>query len=105
MRTMQSSVRIAVGVLALLLLLLCNGCQRGVSEAKPASSVLQMETIPRTPKRLARGEYLVEGLLQCPFCHSDYDFTQRPARPVEGKKGGGNLFVNTEVELPEPNRW
>lgn len=29
-----------------------------------AASVLAMEQIPRTPESLARGKYLVEGLLQ-----------------------------------------
>ncbi len=63
-----------------------------------------MEPIPRTPERLARGKYLVEGLVQCTLCHSEYDFTQRPSHPVEGKKGGGQVFPNEEVELPDPNR-
>ena len=69
-----------------------------------AVSVLEMEPIPRTPERLARGKYLVEGLVQCPFCHSDNDFTQRPARPKPGMKGGGAVIPNEEEELPEPNR-
>jgi hypothetical protein len=46
----------------------------------------------------------VEGLLQCPLCHSENDFTERPSHPVEGKKGGGQIISNAEVELPEPNR-
>ncbi|HUA17078.1 MAG TPA: hypothetical protein VMG31_17415 [Verrucomicrobiae bacterium] len=62
-----------------------------------------MDSIPRTPERLARGKYLVEGLVQCPLCHSDYDFTRRPARPVEGMKGGGHVFSKEEVGLPEGN--
>ncbi len=63
-----------------------------------------MEPIPRTPERLARGKYLVEGLVQCTFCHSEYDYTQRPSHPVDGKRGSGQVFPNVEVELPEPNR-
>ncbi len=63
-----------------------------------------MQTIPRTPQRLARGKYLVEGLLQCWGCHSETDFTQRPARPVQGRTGGGYVFPNVELSLPEPNR-
>ena len=66
-------------------------------------SVLQMDSIPRTPERLARGKYLVEGLVQCPLCHSEYDFTRRPAVPVEGKKGGGNVFTGDDLGLPEGN--
>jgi hypothetical protein len=86
--------------------LLCwgTGCEnaRSVTTAETPASVLEMEVIPRTPERLARGKYLVEGLLQCYGCHSDTDFTQRPERPEPGKKGGGFVFLN--VELPEPNR-
>jgi mono/diheme cytochrome c family protein len=63
-----------------------------------------MEPIPRTPERLARGKYLVEGLVQCTFCHSQYDYTQRPSHPAEGKKGGGQVFPQEETGLPEPNR-
>ncbi len=97
---------IAAGIAAFFLLSLSNGCQRAPTLTAAASpvSVLEMETIPRTPERLARGKYLVEGLLQCPFCHSEFDFTQRPSRPVEGKKGGGNVFTGGELGLPEPNR-
>jgi len=96
---------IAAGIAAFLLVCLSNGCQRAPTPtaASPAS-VLEMETIPRTPERLARGKYLVEGLLQCTFCHSEFDFTQRPARPVAGKKGGGNVFTDVEMGIPEPNR-
>lgn len=63
-----------------------------------------MEPIARTPQRLARGKYLVEGLLQCSLCHSSNDFTQRPSHPVDGRKNGGFVLPNAEVELPEPNR-
>lgn len=89
-----------------LLLLLSNGCQKAPAPARATAvpSVLDMEPIPRTPERLARGKYLVEGLVQCPLCHSENDFTERPSHPVEGKKGGGQVFPNAEVELPQPNR-
>lgn len=67
-------------------------------------SVLDMEPIPRTPERLARGKYLVEGLLQCPLCHSEPDFSKRPFEPFPGKKLGGFVFPNIELDLPKPNR-
>jgi mono/diheme cytochrome c family protein len=80
------------------------GCQKApkVTAAASPASILEMERIPRTPARLARGQYLVEGLLQCPFCHSDYDFAHRPARPVEGKKNGGVDFG--AMGMPKGNR-
>ena len=97
---------VSAGVLALLALTSLTGCQRSaaVTSSKPAASVLDLEPIPRTPERLARGKYLVEGLVQCPFCHSDYDFTHRPATPVPGKKAGGHVFEKDELGLPDPNR-
>jgi hypothetical protein len=95
---------IAAGLSALFLLCFVSGCQKAktVTAAAPPASVLEMETIPRTPVRLARGQYLVEGLLQCPFCHSEYSFAQRPAVPVEGKKAGGLDFDT--FGLPKGNR-
>ena len=67
-------------------------------------SVLDMESIPRTPERLARGKYLVEGLLQCPACHSENDFSKRPFEVIPGKKLGGFVFPNVEIGLAKPNR-
>jgi mono/diheme cytochrome c family protein len=67
-------------------------------------SVLDMEVIPRTPERLERGKYLVEGLLQCPACHSEVDFGKRPPAPFPGAKIGGHVFNNAELGLPDPNR-
>ena len=63
-----------------------------------------MDVIPRTPERLARGKYLVEGLLQCPMCHSDFNFSKRPSEPFPGKKLGGFVFSAEEIGLPSPNR-
>ncbi len=67
-------------------------------------SVLDLEPIPRTPERLARGKYLVEGLLQCPACHSENDFSKRPFEVFPGKKLGGFVFPNIELGLAGPNR-
>jgi len=78
-------------VLPLLLLWCGSSCQKvpSVSATQPIASLLQMESIPRTPERLARGKYLVEGVLQCFSCHSELDFTQRPFQLKPGTKGGG----------------
>ncbi len=88
-------------------LLSCStSCEKAsdVAVAKPAVSVLDMEPIPRTPERLARGKYLVQGLTQCHACHSELDFTKRPLQQVAGMLGGGHVFPNVELDLPEPNR-
>jgi hypothetical protein len=107
MRTMRKiSARILLAILSVLLLCFYSACQRisGHSATKPAASVLEVEAIPRTPGRLARGKYLVEGLLQCYGCHSETDFTHRPERPLPGKTGGGHVFLDVTLGLPEPNR-
>lgn len=80
---------------------------RAVKEVRagsPQISVLQVEVIPRTPERLARGKYLVEGILQCPACHSEIDFTKRPLRVVPGTKLGGHVFDPDEIGMPPDTR-
>lgn len=74
------------------------------ASAAAVGSVLDMEPIPRTPERLARGKYLVEGLLQCAGCHSENDFSKRPVEVLPGKKLGGFVFPNVEIGLKTPNR-
>ena len=74
------------------------------ASAAAVGSVLDMEPIPRTPERLARGKYLVEGLLQCAGCHSENDFSKRPVEVLPGKKLGGFVFLNVEMGLKTPNR-
>ena len=60
----------------------------------------EVEVIPRTPERRARGKYLVEGLLQCTLCHSDTDFSKRPVEPRPGTRGGGHVFDRAQVFGP-----
>ena len=63
-----------------------------------------MEPIPRTPERLARGKYLVEGLASCFGCHSEVDVKHRGMQPLPGKTGGGHVFPAEESLVPEPYR-
>jgi len=42
-----------------------------------------------TGHRLDRGRYLTEHLLQCFICHSERDWTQPGAPPIEARKGAG----------------
>jgi mono/diheme cytochrome c family protein len=66
-------------------------------------SVLDMDVIPRTPERLARGKYLVEGVGQCPACHSEHDFSKRPFEIMPGRKLGGWVFPSETSGAPAPN--
>ena len=43
----------------------------------------------RTPERLARGKYLVQGLLSCESCHTPSDWTQHGAPSVAGMELAG----------------
>jgi mono/diheme cytochrome c family protein len=57
-----------------------------------------------TPERLARGRYLVQGVVGCFDCHSKYDLTAQPAPALVGKLGGGQLMVNdADLSLVAPN--
>ena len=50
-------------------------------------------TVPRTPERLARGEYLVEHVVGCVACHAERDFSKFSGPVVDGTKGkGGQRF-------------
>jgi mono/diheme cytochrome c family protein len=61
-------------------------------------------TLERTPQRLARGEYLAEGLLQCFVCHSERDWNAPGAPPVAGRKGAGKVFRDDgKSRLVAPN--
>lgn len=46
----------------------------------------------RTPERLARGRYLVQGLLGCEVCHTESDWTQHGAPRVAGMELAGQAF-------------
>ena len=97
--------RVSLFTSFLALLLLSSSCQFTKPPLnKEAPSVLSMAVIPRTPERLARGKYLVEGLVQCFLCHSEIDYAHRGTQPLHGKKGGGFVFPADESEVPLPYR-
>jgi hypothetical protein len=73
------------------------------ADAHASDSVLEMEVIPRTPERLARGKYLVDGVLWCATCHSEIDWSKRPLEAVAGTRFGGHIF-GPEFGLPAPFR-
>ena len=107
--TWRAKFSVAVVLLILVVLLTRTlmtqiASPRERSIPRGAKSILEMEPIARTPERMSRGKYLVEGVLQCWGCHSELDFTKRPMRPMPGKKGSGHIFSNVELGLPEPNR-
>lgn len=55
----------------------------------PKKRALTNRTFERTPERLARGKYLVQGLLDCEGCHTPKDWTQHGAPQVPGTELAG----------------
>jgi mono/diheme cytochrome c family protein len=103
--TLEKRIAIAVAAVAFMLgVLRSSTAAQALAAAMTHASVLEIEPIPRTPERLARGKYLVEGLLQCPACHSENNFSKRPVEVLPGRKLGGFVFPNVELGLPKPNR-
>lgn len=67
------------------------------SAARPVQTVdwarpIDPTPLERTPTRIARGKYLVEGVTPCLFCHSDRDYDQPGAPPKKGMAGAGVVF-------------
>ena len=61
-------------------------------------------TFSRSPGRLARGRYLVNGVLGCFLCHSDRDPSLPGAHPVAGREGSGHVLADDgKTRLVAPN--
>jgi hypothetical protein len=57
-----------------------------------------------TPQRLARGKYLVNGVLRCFHCHAEADTTKAGWPPLENRLGSGKIFEQTDsTYLYAPN--
>ena len=58
----------------------------------PKKRALTNRHFERTPERVARGRYLVQGLLGCESCHSSKDWTQHGAPNQPGMELAGQLL-------------
>jgi mono/diheme cytochrome c family protein len=57
-----------------------------------------------TPRRLARGKYLVDGVMGCFGCHTDPDWSKPGAPPVAGREGSGRVWSDQNLPwLVAPN--
>ena len=65
----------------------------------PQARPLTDRVFERTPERMARGEYLVENVMDCFGCHAEHDWAQHDAPLVPGTKGAGYPKF-PEVNLP-----
>ena len=69
-------MKIALIVLLCLVLVLAVGITATIGWRPfigPRSRPLTSRVFERTPERLARGKYLVEGVTPCMVCHSPHD--------------------------------
>jgi len=58
----------------------------------PKKRALTNRQFERTPERVARGRYLVQGLLNCEVCHSPKDWTQHGAPTLAGRELIGQVL-------------
>ncbi|HSP06073.1 MAG TPA: hypothetical protein VLR94_02800 [Acidobacteriota bacterium] len=70
----------------------------------PKARPLNNRKFERTEKRLQRGKYLAQGILQCFMCHSERNWNAPGAPPVEGKLGAGRvIYDEKDILLAAPN--
>ncbi len=101
MERTKQLVQIVLVVVALAGAILSVGYTVRKDRAKPAPKGLTFE---RTPERLARGRYIVEGPAHCFQCHSEVDYSKPGAQPKPGKKGAGTVFEEEGMQwLVAPN--
>jgi mono/diheme cytochrome c family protein len=97
----NSAVRAVQGFLALLALafasLLLNAF--GATPALPKARPLTDRKFERTEKRLQRGKYLAQGILQCFVCHSERKWKEPGAPPVDGEIGAGRMIYDEKDHL------
>jgi cytochrome c553 len=66
----------------------------------PRTRALTDRKFERTPERLARGKYLVEGVSPCMSCHSPHDWTKRGQPFIAGMEGAGQEMSSILKDLP-----
>ncbi len=99
MKKLGKILLISVGLLVVLLAIAITftiGWRPFIGPKKRAVTNRQFE---RTPERLTRGKYLVQGLLDCESCHSPKDWTQHGGPVPEGKELTGQA-VTDAPEFP-----
>ena len=98
---MKRWLKIVLIVIVVLLVVVAAGAYKVLGPRAflgPKARALTSRTFERTPARLARGKYLVEGVLTCKHCHSPHDWSQHDAAIPEGKELSGSVIE--EASLP-----
>ena len=73
-----------------------SSCFLSGPRARPPST----EVVEHTPQRLARGEYLVEHVGTCLYCHSQHDWSRYTGPLIPGTEGGGGICLGPEHDVP-----
>lgn len=82
-----------VVVVLLLLLVVAGGAMSYVKFALPDVGEAPKLEVDKSAEKIARGEYLANGVCACMECHSKRDWTKFAGPLVEGTEGkGGELF-------------
>lgn len=72
-----------------------------LSTMKPAQRPASAEKVDATPERVARGKYLVETVIGCVDCHSDFDLKTYTFPPTPGSEyQGGFCFDKDNAGFP-----
>src|SRR5215470_18350520 len=70
----------------------------------PKKRALTDRRFEATPQRLARGKYLVDGVMGCLGCHTDPDWSRPGAPAVAGREGSGHIWADQNMPwLVAPN--
>jgi mono/diheme cytochrome c family protein len=92
---MNKGLKIVVAVVCLLLLIAAVAITFTIGWRPflgPRARALTSRHFDATPERLARGEYLVRGVLGCLDCHSEHDWKAPGGPLVPGREGAGQIF-------------
>jgi len=94
-------MRLCLATASVLCLMIVSASVGRAGQTAPAATAatpswarpLTSRSFERTPARLARGKYLVEGPAHCFLCHSDGDWS-RGGQPAAGRKGAGRVWTD-----------
>jgi len=96
---MKTFLRVLAGCLMLLACTKSTSTESTITHTSESTILKATSTRPltdvkfeETPARLKRGDYLVNGVLQCFICHSERDSTQAGYPPIKSKMGGGAIM-------------
>jgi len=103
MQTSKQSAQVAVVFVLLTAVIATVGYSFRKKRGAQSAPVSRL-TFARTPERLERGRYIVEGPAHCFQCHSDTDYSKPGTQPKPGKKGAGAIFAEDGMSwLVAPN--